>query len=276
MEFLLSVLRGLGQIMLQRNAATGVGFVLAIAINSPVAAFAACLGSLAGTALAWLGKFPPTETRDGLYGFNAALVGIATVHFHPLSIIVAAAGICGVVVATGLMRTMQLRSLNPYTFPFVLTVWLMFLLIPPGQATGSSRVTSGYTLADGFLQAFGQVMFQGNSLTGLVFVVAILINSTRCAGFATLGAAVAVATAAALGWPADQLAAGIHGYNAVLSAIALALVSRGFILPVIGITLSIAITRVLLVSGVPALTFPFVLATWIVLIARRFVPGEAR
>lgn len=276
MEFLLSVLRGLGQIMLQRNAATGVGFVLAIAINSPLAAFAAFLGSVAGTALAWPGKFPPDEIRDGLYGFNAALVGIATVHFYPVSILAAAAGICGIVFATGLMRAMQLRSLNPYTFPFVLTVWLMFLLIPPGQATGAGSMASGYALADGFLQAFGQVMFQGNSLTGLVFLVAILINSTRCAGFAALGAAVAVVTAAVLDWPVDRLVAGIHGYNAVLSAIALALVARRPVLPLIGIALSIVITRAFLVSGVPALTFPFVLATWIVLIARRFVPGEAR
>ncbi len=276
MEWLLSVLRGVSQIMLQRNAATGALFLLAIAINSPAAAFAALLGSFAGTALASLGRFPPGETQDGLYGFNAALVGIATAHFYPFSIAVAAAGICSVVVATVLMRALQARSLNPYTFPFVLTVWLMFLLISPEHATGSDGIASGYAAVDGFLQAFGQVMFQPNSLTGLIFLLAILVNSMRCAGFAALGAVAAVITAAALGWPADQLAAGIHGYNAVLSAIALALVSRGLVLSLIGIALSIAITRAFLVSGVPALTFPFVLATWMVLIARRFVPGEAR
>jgi urea transporter len=120
-------------------------------------------------------------------------------------------------------------------------------------------------MVDGFFQAFGQVMFQANSLTGIVFFVAILVNSRKSAGFAALGAAFAVVVALAFNWPMDQVSAGLYGYNAVLTAIAVTLISQRIItLPALGALLSIAVTKAMLITGIPALTFPFVLSTWII------------
>jgi urea transporter len=80
----LAVFRGIGQVFFQENALTGVLFVLGIAFSSPLMAAGALVGSVIGTATARLLKFNESEVLAGIYGFNSALVGIATLFFcHP-------------------------------------------------------------------------------------------------------------------------------------------------------------------------------------------------
>ena len=79
-----AVLRVIGQIFFQENALTGALFVLGIALGSPWLALAVLAGSAIGWATAWLLKFDESERNAGIYGFNSALVGIATlVFFRP-------------------------------------------------------------------------------------------------------------------------------------------------------------------------------------------------
>lgn len=260
---LLATLRGIGQVMFQRNAATGVLFVLGIAANSIAMAVAAVLGSFAGTALARLGRFPAGEIDDGLYGFNGALVAIAAAYFYPVSVAGVLAGAGGIAVATVLMRAMQKYSLMPLTFPFVASAWAMLWVMVPAGKVAQRAAATGFAPLDGFFQAFGQVMFQANTLTGAAFLVAIAVHSRRGAGVAGLGALAAIIVAALFSWPTDQLAAGLYGYNAVLTAIALSPAAGQVLLPAFGVLLSVALTKAALAAGLPALTFPFILATWI-------------
>ncbi len=58
---------------------------------------------------------------------------------------------------------------------------------------------------------------------------------------------------------------GLYGYNATLAAVALFLWRRSFIAPLLGILLSVPLTELIPLVGLPALTAPFVLATWLVL-----------
>lgn len=76
-----AVLRGVGQVMLQNNRYAGLLFVLGLAVASPMFALAAVLGTIVGTATAaWLGV-GRGQLRDGLFGFNGALVAIALLVF---------------------------------------------------------------------------------------------------------------------------------------------------------------------------------------------------
>src|SRR5574337_1395168 len=164
-----STLRGLAQVMLQKNAVTGFLFAIGIAIQSIPLALAALAGSLSGTLLARRLNFPSNEVGDGLYGFNGALVAIAAIVAHPRSVSGVLVGLGGVAVAAVLMRVMQITALKPLTFPFVASTWLAYLLVPPSAAPASTAVSAGAVAVDGFFQAFGQVMLQANSITGLVF-----------------------------------------------------------------------------------------------------------
>jgi len=75
------ILKGLGQIMLQENSITGLLFLVGIFYGSLTMGFAALLATVCGTATAYLLKYDKTEINKGLYGFSAALVGVAVMLF---------------------------------------------------------------------------------------------------------------------------------------------------------------------------------------------------
>lgn len=269
-----SVLRGVGQVMLQRNAATGAIFLSGIAVNSMPMAITALLGVLLGTLLAMLLKFPADEIEDGLYGFNAALVAIAALLFWSLTITGIAIAILGVVLATLLMRLMQQYHLNPFTFPFIATIWLALLLMPEQQVLGSRDLNTGLIALDGFFQGIGQVMFQSNTLTGFIFLLAIGVSAIKSAGLAVFGTSLGLLAGLLFMWPTEQLAIGLYGYNAVLTAIAIPLVSKRLWMLIAGVLFSIVFVQLMLMWQLPALTFPFVLATWLCVLVERSIFRE--
>ncbi|CBL45040.1 Urea transporter [gamma proteobacterium HdN1] len=263
METSLTTLRGLGQIMFQRNAATGLLFLIGIAANSLLMALAALAGSIGGAEYARYRKFSSQDISDGLYGFNAALVAIGAVFFYPTPFSAVLVGIGGIVLCTELMHIMHKHALKPFTFPFIVTLWLAFAILPQGETLSANDTRIFLAPLDGFFQGFGQVMFQGNTFTGLLFLVAILISSVRHAWLASLAAALGYVVADGFGF-SSQASAGLYGYNAVLTAIAVSLFSTRTLHAITGAALSILITWLMLNAHLPALTFPFVLATWLV------------
>ena len=129
-------------------------------------------------------------------------------------------------------------------------------------------------LVHGHLRGVGEVMFEDNLLTGVIFLIAILVNSRISAAFAVLGSAVALLTALALGGDGFSIYHGLYGFNAVLCAIALGglfyvLTWKSAIYALLAAVFSVvafaAIAVLLAPIGMPALTAPFVLTTWLFL-----------
>ncbi|MBS0612604.1 MAG: urea transporter, partial [Proteobacteria bacterium] len=67
--FVDSVLRGIGQVMLQDNSYTGLLFVIGIFFNSILFGWAVLLGTTASTATAMLLGVDRSHLRAGLFGF---------------------------------------------------------------------------------------------------------------------------------------------------------------------------------------------------------------
>lgn len=286
---LLIVLRGVGQVFFQENALTGALFVLGIALSSPLMAVGALVGSAIGTAMASLLKYDRAEVDAGIYGFNAALVGIATFFFFQLSPVSIVLMIAGCLVATGLTRGMRGYVPFPtYTTPFILATWGVFFI---GRAVGLLSAGTGYgplipDLPAGFLvdsaaHGVSQVMFQASIWTALFFLVGIAVNDRRHATWVLLGSIVGMALA---GYHVDAAARsldperlieraqfdniqlGLYGYNATLVAVALFLWRRSVVPPLLGIVFSVPLTELVPRLGLPALTAPFVLAAWLVIL----------
>jgi urea transporter len=141
---------------------------------------------------------------------------------------------------------------------------------------------------DNVLRGVGQVMFQDNPLTGLLFLAAIGWGSYAAAvpqvSIAGL-VAVIVATLTAEWLHTDRAAlnSGLYGYNAYLLGLALAtFLAPGPLLwayVVLGAAVSVIVmlgtANALQPWGVSALTFPFVLTTWILLLATYGFSGLA-
>src|SRR5690606_10691635 len=79
--FVIQVLKGLGQIMLQENAWTGLLFLIGISYGSPTMGVSALLATCCGIITARIWKLNSTDIDNGLYGFSAALTGAACMLF---------------------------------------------------------------------------------------------------------------------------------------------------------------------------------------------------
>lgn len=283
----LVVFRGIGQIWFQESALTGALFALGIAISSPIMAAGIVVGAAIGTAVAYALKFDRGELLAGIYGFNPALVGIATLFFFQPGAASLGLLVAGCVAATVLTRLARQSVPFPtYTAPFVVTTWAVFFL---GQAAGAVPVTDYPLLVpnppvgsvvESTLHGIGQVMFQASVWTGLLFLAGIAVNDRSHAAWVLAASVLGLLVvsyhldAAERAVDPERLVVrdqfenvrlGLYGYNATLAAVALFLWRRSLIPALLGIALSVPLTELVPRLGVPALTAPFVLATWIVL-----------
>jgi urea transporter len=285
----LVVFRGIGQIVFQEHALTGLLFVLGIALGSPLQAAGIVAGAAIGTAVARALKYDQGQWEAGIYGFNPALVGIATLFFFQpgvVSILLLVAGCALATVVTMLVRTHL--PFPTYTAPFIVVTWVVFFL---GKAMGAVPVdhsTATPLLANPSIpfvleasaHGIGQIMFQGTLWAGALFLVGIGLSDWKHAGWVLAGSIVGMLTACFHIQVGEQaldpealilreqfanIALGLYGYNATLAAVALFLWRKSLIPPLLGMLLCVPLTELFPLLGLPALTAPFVVATWIVL-----------
>lgn len=279
--FFLAFLNGIGQIMLQPSAAAGALFLAGIWAASPLMALGGVVGALAGMLTAWLSGFSREDIGQGLYGFNGALVGIALLFNHVPDVPCYLLIVLGSALSSLLMRLMLRRAdrLPPYTAPFVLSAWAMLALADwygiEGAGLGSTATPHGDAFA--VLRGLGQVMFQESWITGAWFAAGLLLHSRQAAAWALIGSTIGLVAARGLGYPQALADAGVFGFNAVLAGIALGAAFRDrAMLALAGIVLSVLLLRAFELAGLPALTAPFVLSTWFVIVLERRVTTTRR
>ena len=272
-SFISTILKGFGQIMLQENSITGLLFLIGIFYGSYTMGLAALLATICGTATAYLFKYDKSEIEKGLYGFSAALVGVAVMLFLKPVIWAWLFVILGAVAAAMLQHFFIKRNFPAYTFPFVVVTWLILLICnkfcgsllavsTPAVAQASDSLTEGF-------KSFGQVIFQDKFLSGLLFFIAVFISSPIAALYGLAAAMVSAILAFYLSLPLSEINLGLYGFNAVLCAIVFAGPKvRDGLWVLISIVLALAVTLLLNKIGIPKLTFPFVLATWITLLLK--------
>jgi len=130
------------------------------------------------------------------------------------------------------------------------------------------------------LRGIGQVMFQDNPLSGLLFFLAIGWGSyaagvPQVAIGGSVGVVAATLTAYWLRVDKASLKAGLYGFNAYLVGLALATfmapTTSMWVYVVLGgavsVVVMLAIANVCKTWSVPALTAPFVLTAWLLLLA---------
>ncbi|MDA9528044.1 MULTISPECIES: urea transporter [unclassified Bradyrhizobium] len=137
------------------------------------------------------------------------------------------------------------------------------------------------------LRSIGQVMFQNNPLTGMLFLAAIVWGSyasgaPRVAIAGVVAVIAANLTAELLHVDTDSLHAGLYGFNGILVGLALATFLAPGLLLWVYVVLGAAVSVVVMLGTTNAvkpwggaLTFPFVLTTWLLLLATYGFSGLA-
>ena len=280
MRFIQTVLLGIGQVMFQNNIYSGILFLGGIFYNSWLLGLAAVLGTIISTAVAQILKYPKQDIQNGLYGFNGALTGIAVFCFFEVNLMSVSALVLGAFLSTPLSHFLK-KLISPFTAPFVIVTWLLiysllFLFQVP-LLSSTAPTETHLQISSALANSFGQVMFQENVITGILFLLAIFINNKLMALYALFAAVLGSLSGWIFGEPFANINSGLMGYNAILCAIALyGKKRRDFIWITGAIILSTILNIVLAKTGIFTLTAPFVLATWIILTLQKLKIGQEK
>lgn len=260
---------GIGQIMLQENAITGLLFLIGIFYNSVLMGITIFFATIIGTSTAKLLKYDVNNINKGLYGFNAALVGIAGIVFLKIKILSISILIIACVLSTILHNFFIKKKLPVYTLSFVTVTYSIIFFIKtftPNLLILNEGCSPAYNLNfDYIFKGFGQVIFQENAVSGIVFFIAIFINSPIAAIYAITFSALSGLIAISLSIPLNLVNAGLFSYNALLCAIAFAnskLITIFWVL--LASSFSLIFSLLMNQIQIIQLTLPFVLACFIV------------
>ena len=277
-----TLLLGFSQVFLLQSPLSGALILVGLFCNSWQLALLALLGCLVSRATASLWRDTKSEIADGLYGFNGTLVGIALGVYWEISWLSLLLLVIGAALSTWLARAFRRHAQLPgLTAPFIIAVWallLVSLLAPQGVGLldSATRLEEGQPLwrmlGVALGDSVGQVMFQANVLTGVLFFLAIAWESRRKALYALLGALVPMLVIPFV--PEAVWREGLLGYNAVLCAIYWAgSGERRLLYALLSVVLSVLLELLALYAGLIPLTAPFVLSVWGVAQAQRWGKG---
>ncbi len=265
------ILRGISQIFLLNNVITGILFLAGAFYNSWLIGIGAVIGVLAGTFTALLFKYKRDDINQGLYGYNGALVGLATIYFFGFGIPSVIALFFGAILSSIIMHFMIKRKLPPFTAPFIISTWIVMAIILtlhiiPLQSAQLSNANN-LEIIPALSRGIGQVMFQENIFTGIILFIGILVCSRISALYALLGTAIGVVVAFACSFPLSMINVGLFGFNGVLCGIALSGKKwHHVILAIASIVVSVFIMFGMSRLGIITLTAPFVISTWLILL----------
>jgi urea transporter len=309
LRFVDILLRGTGQVMFQNHPLTGLLFLVGIAWGSwaagvPEVFFGGLLGLVVATLTAMWLRVDPAGLASGLFGYNGVLVGLALPTFMAPSPLlwayVALGAAVSVVAMLGTANVVKTFQVSALTAPFVLVTWIMLLashaltgLDGSGLAEGAKIVMLDPAEANpldlgaflaGVAKSISQVFLKGDMLAALLLLAGLAVSSLWAAAAALAGAVVAVTTAHLLGAESTLVSAGLLGFSPVLTAIALATVfyqpsARVVLYALLGTVFTVVVQVAMNVAfvplGIPTLTAPFVLASWLFLLPRQHFTGEA-
>lgn len=296
-------LRGIGQVVFQNNPLSGLIILLALFFNSWIYGVICIFGVVVATAMAIMLKSDRGLIRDGLFGFNGALVALALVAFTSadfrtgavpsphLAVYIIFAAAMTTIVFQAIATLLTPHRVAALTAPFVLTGWLFLFAVLKFAAIEAGPLAKpvspdqydaaiSYVLPTWYMgigNAIGQIFFQDNWITGYLIIVGIAVNSRISAGMALVGAAGAALVAVVFGGPEGAIRDGLFGYNAALTAIALGgfflvLTWQSFVYTLFGIVVSTwlwaSVAIFLTPIGMPVLTSTFVLVTWLMLLGQ--------
>ncbi|WP_244817662.1 urea transporter [Caballeronia sp. Lep1P3] len=274
-EPILRFARSIGQIVLQRNAATGALLAAGVLCASPRLAWALVIGAVAGSVVAFITEHAESALmRDDLYAFNGALAALAAFTFIRDTSEAAAVGILAAIGATllggVLARKFSRLGLPIFSSPAIIVSWCwMPLLADRGEVGALGPVAASFAgPVKAAFAGLAPIVFASGALAGALIAAGLFVARPARAGWALAGSALGAALHGLGGASDAVLLSGACGFNAALAALATAPLGARYAL--IAIAAAVLIERIADCAGIAALTAPFVLASWAaVLLARR-------
>lgn len=260
-------LKSLGQIMLQNNAVTGLLFLFGIFFGSITMGIAALLAVCCGNLTAKFLRYPKEEIKQGLYGFSAALVGVALILFYKPVFGIWFFIAIGSILATIIQHFFIRKKIPVFTLPFVMVTWALIFLIntffPEMRIIAPASVIETHDFAFA-IKGYAQVIFQDNITAGILFFVAVFVSSPVAALYGLAGGIVTAILSLHFSVPVTDIEVGLYSFNAVLCGIVFAGDKpKDGIWALLAVVLSFSFSWLIFKYELIQLTFPFVAASFI-------------
>ncbi|MEH7383710.1 urea transporter [Bacillus sp. JJ1533] len=298
-SFLTSALKGISQVMLIENALSGIIILIAITIFSYSLGIIAFLSALIANIMGRIGGVEEQTINQGLLGYNSVLTGIALTLFltGPYHWIFALVGAAVTAVFTASMiHVLKNTGIPVLTFPFIILTWFTLLatyrlkaihltakLVPEDIFYWGLDTSGKINWSEAAFNGIGQIFFVHSTLSGILLFAAVFLAGWKLGLYAILGNLLALLTSFFLGGEYNPIYMGLYGYNAILTILAVSVVYKtdqnrlaffsGIVATCVTVPLIASITTWLQPFGLPALTMPFVLSTWLFLGARMVMPN---
>jgi urea transporter len=269
------VLRGPSQLCFQSNELTGLFFLAAVLVASPIAAaymLVAAIIAPGGRML--LGERGPV-LETGLPGLNPCLIAISLpAFFHTGWSNVGMWCVLLVCIASVVVLVRVLVAILPFpivALPFLIIFWVLYALSPYLHVLqpivfGPAAPTTFHPLI-AVLHSLGASMFAPTIVSGLLFLGGVLLSNWRHAVIAFLGALIGTVVSYYYG-NVDPAAVnlGLYGFNGVLAAVSVfAICGAKLRLAVLGALIATISMPAIANLGVQTLAAPFVFTLWLIL-----------
>lgn len=287
MKLIKTTLVGIGQIFLQDNGWSGLLITIAMFFSDWTLGVTCFLGALIGTLTAKAIKAKDADIEFGLYGFNASLAYMCVLFTFGLSngeqtnnmALVWILGAIAAVISTIIMHIFVKNGKVAFTFPFVVTCWVLCWAFAKYKVFGLVQTTPDLPDYTATIEAiktpfFGwaEVNFGANFITGILIFLALAISNPSVAMWGTAAASVGALFAHyILGIDANVLSNGIYSFSPILVACAFVTFAGGnikradFVYIIVGIILAVLIHYGVASIGMATYTIGFIVASWIML-----------
>ena len=287
LEWVKALLHGVSQVLLIENAISGAIILVAFYIASIEVGIAATIAVIVGTLTAKLLGAKEENIKAGLFGFSPVLVGIAAVTFMQGSskwAIVVLGAIAATFITLFVSRVLSKWELPGLTFPFILVTWLVLLASYGMQnlhvgLEGSlpQVITETGTITDwvaALTKGIGEVFILDSVWASSLIFGAIVVAGIKEAARTLMAIATSLGFVLISGMDLLTFSMGLYSYNIILTFLAagvfMKVTTRNVVLTIFGgiltLVLDIVISALVAPYGIPILTMPFVLATWIMLL----------
>jgi Urea transporter len=297
LETIKALLHGVSQVLLIENAISGLIILIACYVAALEVGIAATIAVIVGTATARGLGMTSDKIKAGLFGFSPVLVGIATVTFIQginKWIIVVIGSIIVTFITIFVNNLLAVWEMPSLTLPFIIVTWLVLLasyqmttiqtdlvgVLP--QMIEETGVISNWL--DALTKGIGEVFILDNVVASLLILVAIFVAGIKEVIRVILAIAFSWGFVLISGMSKDTFSMGLYTYNIILTFLAagtfLKLTSRNVGITICGGILTMLLDIVLNVLaapyGIPILTMPFVLATFVMLMVAKAGDNAAK
>lgn len=268
------VLRGISQMCFQSNELTGLFFLVAVLVASPIsAAYLLVAGIMAPAGRMLMGERGPI-LATGLPGLNPCLIALALPAFFETGWTDVGMWVVLVVcVAITIVLVRICVAVLPFptlALPFLIVFWALYALAPnldAVQPLSFAATHDTFHPVKAVLLSLGQALFSPAILSGVSFATGVLLSNWRHGVLAIFGAIIGTVVA---DYYRDvdpaSVDLGLYGFNGVLTAVAVFVFCGGKLrLSILGALLATMMMPAIADLGVQTLSAPFVFTTWLML-----------